>query len=64
MLVCPSGGFIEVVIIEECHVDLVEDHCRSVCASCLDPIVYFLYGTIPNTKQSVQLPGKCIIIHS
>ena len=64
MFICPSGHFQKVITIEECNVDHVEDYWRSVCASNVDPIIYLLYSTVPNTEQSVQSPGKCISIHS
>ena len=64
MFIFPIGHFNEVVTIEEGCMDLVKDYCRSVCVSCLDSIVYLLYGTVPNTKQSVQFPFKCVSIHS
>ena len=64
MFICLSGHFNEAVPIEECLMDLLEDCCRSVCASYLDPITYLMYITVPNTEQSVWVPFEYISIYA
>ena len=42
----------DILSIKECCVDPFKDHCRPVSASLLDPIAYFMYGTVPYATQS------------